>query len=507
VSLDSSDALQGFADFIAVKMGLSFPRERHPELAQKMATLAKDAGYDDLTAYLLLLMSPPLSKERMKLLAGALTVGETYFLRDPKSYRVFEEELLPAVISARRGKDKTIRIWSAGCSSGEEPYSLAILLNRALPDLADWKVTILASDINAQALERARRGIYSKWSFRNAPPWLMEYFTREPDGKYGIVPRIREMVRFVQLNLADPAGGGSALTTGMDFIFCRNVMLYFHAAQIEKSIARFHNSLNQEGWLFVGPTEVNHQSVPGFTCQHYDGALVLKKSAESRKPQRLTRQPPRTPQTTAASAALPLPAATPAPTARPVRGRPETAPPSPPERPQALPAGDSRGCLERARALYQAGRYEQAALEALCAPDSEQQPENLALAARAWANIGRYAEARESCERALALDRLSAQNHYLFSIILDHLGDADGAVSSLRRALYIDHDFLIAYFALGSLCRQRGEQREAEQSFANAMRLLRRRDPHEVLPEADGMTAGRLLQLVEEITGQGGARG
>lgn len=494
------ESLQSFARFVARKMGLHFPRERFPELAQKMTTLARGAGYDDLQAYLLFLMSPPESQERMKLLAGALTIGETYFLRDPKSYRVFEEELLPGLLSARRGSGKTINIWSAGCSSGEEPYSIAILLSRALPDLADWKVTLVGSDINAQALERARTGIYSRWSFRNAPPWLMEYFTREPDGKYRIVPRIREMVRFVHLNLADPAEESSTLTSGMDVIFCRNVMLYFHAAQIEKTIARFHASLNNDGWLFVGPTEVNHQSVRGFVCRHYDGAMVLGKDPQRRKPQPIARQPQR---------ALPHPdPATAKPVSAATSGAPTSlTPPEPglpdlPEQTEAMPATESKGGFEEALALYRAGLYEQAALKALKEPGCGQQPEHQALAARAWANIGRYAEARDCCEKAIALERLSAQNHYLLSIILDHQGDSDGAVTSLKRALYIDHDYLLAYFALGNLCRQRGEQREAEQSFANALRLLKRRDPHEVLPDTEGMTAGRLMQLLEEMTGE-----
>ena len=476
-------------------MGLHFPRERFPELAQKMTTLARAAGYDDLQVYLLFLMSPPLSQERMELLAGALTIGETYFLRDPKSYRVFEEELLPGLLLARRGSGKTINIWSAGCSSGEEPYSIAILLSRALPDLADWTVTLVGSDINAQALERARSGIYSKWSFRNAPPWLMEYFTGEADGKYRIVPRIREMVRFVHLNLADPAEESSTLTSGMDVIFCRNVMLYFHATLIEKTIARFHASLNDDGWLFIGPTEVNHQSVRGFACRHYDGAMALRKAPLQRKPQPLTRQPQRT---LLQPAPAPVAAASGAQTAL---TPPELLLPAQPERAEAAPAKEHKGGLAEAQALYRSGRYEQAALEALGA-GSKQQPEHLALAARAWANIGRYAEARDCCEKAIALERLSAQNHYLLSIILEHQGDSDGAVTSLKRALYIDHDYLLAYFALGNLCRQRGEQREAEQSFSNALRLLKRRDPHEVLPDTEGMTAGRLMQLLEEMTGE-----
>ena len=150
------ETLPLFARFIARTLGLHFTQERLPELEQKMASLGRQAGYADVEKYLLWLMSAPLSREQMETLACTLTIGETYFLRDPKSYQVLEEHLLPELIAARRTTDKTLRIWSVGCSSGEEPYSIAILLSRAIPDLESWKITLLGSDINPQVLERGR---------------------------------------------------------------------------------------------------------------------------------------------------------------------------------------------------------------------------------------------------------------------------------------------------------------------------------------------------------------
>ncbi len=489
MSAHERHALKKFAGLVSKKLGLHFPPERLAELARKMAPLAEGAGCQDLDSYLLRLMAQPLSKEQTKALALALTIGETYFLRDPRSYRAFEQQLLPKLLAAK-GEEKNIRIWSAGCSSGEEPYSIAIILTRALADLDDWKVTLLGTDINPQALKRARSGIYSKWSFRNAPDWLMGYFTPLADGNYRIARHIRDMVRFEHLNLVDAGEETWSLAQGMDFIFCRNVMLYFQNQQIRETVARLHAALNDDGWLFLGPTEVDHQSLEGFTCLHCDGALVLQK----RKPMQ--------PAEFAAQPAIPAPA-------RPDPASGAFVPPSPlcpeeePERETATAeageAAEAKTPLHRARALYRAGRYREAAQTAMLAPAGAEQGEALALAARAFADIGLFGPARECCEAALALDRLNAPNHYLLSIILEQLGDAEGAAGALRKALYIDHDFLLAWFALGNLCRQRGEQREAEQSFANALRLLQQRDPHEVLPEAEGMTAGRLMQLIRDI--------
>lgn len=498
---DLEEALPGFARFVARNLGLHFPVERLSELAQKMTLLAKSQGHDDLQQYLLGIMSAPLSREQMKVLAGALTIGETYFLRDPKSYRAFEKELLPGLIAARRGTDKTLRIWSAGCSSGEEPYSIAILLSRALHDLPDWNVTLLATDINHQALERGRRGIYSKWSFRNAPAWLMEYFTRETDG-YRIAPRIQKMVRFAHLNLADPDESAPSITRGMDFIFCRNVMLYFHAEQIQNTLARFHACLRDDGWLFIGPTEVDHHAVPGFACRHLDGALVLGK----KDPGQTTRGTPdkgnihpAPARAASVSEPVPPPKREAPPSAVAAAGVPEPVHPLEPVQTCSVP--EEPDLLKKARAHYRAGRYEEAAALALKAQERGEAQASLALAANALANIGRFSEARDCCERAIALDRLRAETHYLLSIILEQLGDSEGAIASLRRALYIDQDYLLAYFALGNLCRRRGEMMEARQSFANALRLLKRRDPHEELPEADGMTAATLMRMIEDIAG------
>lgn len=491
MSAQGSATLRKFARLVSAKLGLHFPPERLAELERKMLPLARGAGRDNLDGYLLWLMSHPLSREQTKALALALTIGETYFLRDPNSYRAFQQQLLPKLV-ASKGPEKTLRIWSAGCSSGEEPYSLAIILTRALADLAQWKVTLLGTDINPQALERARRGIYSKWSFRNAPGWLMEYFTPLPDGNYRIARDIREMVRFEHLNLVDAGEETWPLAQGMDFIFCRNVMLYFHPEQIRETVERLHSALNDDGWLFLGPTEVDHQSLKGFTCLHCDGALVLQKGKQGRAAQ--VSLPPRQAQARPLAAAKAPGAISPLPLAA------EAEPGSEAGKPGA--DGEAAGAepsLERTLAFYRAGRYEEAAQSAMRIPAGAEQAEALALAARSFANIGRFDPARDCCEAALALDRLSAPNHYLLSIILEQQGDGEGAARSLRNALYIDHDFLLGWFALGNLCRRRGELREAEQSFANALRLLQRRDPHEVLYEAEGMTAGRLMQLISDI--------
>jgi chemotaxis protein methyltransferase CheR len=507
----SAQTLGDFAAFLASRMGLHFPKARLFELEQKMASLAEEAGYPDLGKYLLFLMSAPLTRDQLDMLARTLTIGETYFLRDPRSYQVLEEQLLPGLIAERRSAGKTLRIWSAGCSTGEEAYSLAILLSRTIPDIASWKIALLASDINPQALERGRRGVYGQWSFRNAPPWLMDYFSKRPQGDFEIIPRIRSMVRFSQLNLAEdcwPTPGDA--TEGADLIFCRNVMLYFDQAQIESTMRKFHAALKQGGWLFVGPTEVPHSNLDGFSRLNYGGAFVLCKGEAGRQAsfQVSAAAWPTLPQADQHQAAAAKQAAPPPAVLAPAPVVPPVAAVAPLNRSLAeeTSAGGKQSpgalCYAQALDLYRSGSYQEAAARVLNCCDAGQGElgaEALALAARAQANTGRFAEARACCEQAIARNRLSADNHYLLSIILEQLQDTAGAIKSLKHALYIDHDYVLAYFALGNLNRRCGDHKESQRYFANALRLLEKRHPHEVLEEAEGMTAGGLAQMIREL--------
>lgn len=494
-----------FARFIARTMGLHFTEDRFSDFEKKMAAVAKDSGYADVEQYMLWLMSAPLPREQLETLARALTIGETYFLRDPRSYKVLEEQLLPELIAHRRTTDKSLRIWSAGCSSGEEPYSIAILLSRLIPDLASWNISLLATDINPQALEHGHRGVYRQWSFRNAPPWLMDYFTIRKNGRFEIIPRIRKMVRFEHLNLADDgAAPGCDGTDAVDIIFCRNVMLYFNPVQTEHTLARFHKALRDKGWLFVGPTEVDQRFLKGFTCQRYEGAIVFRKGDDEME----TGGTQPGPQLTPLPPMIAPQAEKNAPAERFVRPPQVAAPPAGRAEGVSCDVKPGTGVQDpaatdgytEALTMYQAGRYEQTADRVRRALDAgPQTADTLALGARAYANVGRFSEARELCEQAIAADKLSAQNHYLLAIILEQQGNAAAAATSLKHALFIDHDYLLAYFALGNLCRQAGNGRESERNFANALRLLEKRDPHEVLPDAEGMTAGRLAQMIRAI--------
>ena len=166
-----SSLLSEFRTFVEKRLGLHFPEGRTRELERGIRFASREFGYEDADSCLRWLLSSPVSHGQIETLASHLTVGETYFFRDRGSFDALGEHVLPDLIRARKGKEQRLRIWCAGCSSGEEAYSIAMSLDRILPDMEDWRVTILATDINPQGLERAARGVYRDWSFWGTPGW------------------------------------------------------------------------------------------------------------------------------------------------------------------------------------------------------------------------------------------------------------------------------------------------------------------------------------------------
>jgi chemotaxis protein methyltransferase CheR len=268
-------------------------------------------------------------------------------------------------------------------------------------------------------------------------------------------------------------------------------------------ISKFHNALLDGGWLFVSPTEIAHRAFEGFSCRRFPGAFVFRKGHWDDEKAGVWPGP-----------ADPAPLKTVRAAVRPV------AAPAVPDYPVSTPllrtihgqeGTDSAEGREtppadrylEAVALYNEGHYELAAAgirEFLAAGQNSADAQELL--AKTYANLGKFAEARKCCEDAVAADKLRAHNHYLLSIILLELGELIEAEASLKRALYINQDYVLAHFALGNLNRREGRKKESLRNFGNALLLLERRDPHEVLPEAEGMTAGRLAEIIRAMTMQ-----
>ena len=231
------------------------------------------------------LVSAQLTKEQAELLVSHLTIGETYFFRDKNCFETLQTHILPTLINSRQGREQRLRVWCAGSSTGEEPYTVAILLQRMIADLAEWNITILATDINPASLRKGAHGEYGDWSFRDTPHWVKEkYFTASSDGRRMISDTIRKMVAFVPLNLAqDSYPSLSNNTNAMDLIFCRNVLMYFAPEQIRKVIDKFRHSLVDGGWLIVSPCETSHDLFTEFSTVQLNNMILYRKNDHQEK--------------------------------------------------------------------------------------------------------------------------------------------------------------------------------------------------------------------------------
>ncbi|MBI5453741.1 MAG: tetratricopeptide repeat protein [Deltaproteobacteria bacterium] len=496
------EVLSSLSALISSLMGLHFPEQRYSDLERGVVAAARDFGFSDTLEFIRWLNTATLSRHHIEALAANLTVGETYFFRDTDSFKALEESILPAIVSSRREASR-LRIWSAGCSTGEEPYSIAILLKRMSHLFKGWNVTIIGTDINAKALKRASDGVYTEWSFRGTPQWLKDGYFRKKDGFYEITPEIRQMVSFSFLNLAEDAYPSLlSNTSAMDMILCRNVLMYFSPEVAGRVIHGFHNSLLEGGYLFLSPTEGLRMISYPFKVMNLGNTTVYRKDAgEGAKDRFESKSPPlwQVLKHSAENGGMALGSDGPAVTEEaggPSRRGDETA-----ARP--LPAGPApqTSSTTDAERLLKEGRYAEAArvLESVVSVKGTDEPAT-GLLARAYANQGQLDLAAEWCEKAIAADNLDPMRHYLLATILQEQGRPEDAVKSLRKALYLDHDFVLAHFVLGNLLVRLGDGDGAVRQYRNALRLTSKMDADEVIPESDGVTAGRLSEIIDSIT-------
>jgi chemotaxis protein methyltransferase CheR len=460
------------SEFIAQHTGLDFPGERRSDLQRGLAAAAAEFDLADAAGCAEWLLSASLTRSQLHVVASHLTIGETYFFRERKAFDALAEHVLPELIRRRRGRQQRLRLWSAACSTGEEAYSLAILVRQLLPDWQDWNVTILATDINERFLQKAIAGVYGEWSFRESLPEFKErYFTPTSNGRFAIAPEIRNCVSFGHLNLAENCLlAPTADAHGMDIIFCRNVLIYFTASHARQLAENLRRALVEGGWLAVSPSECSQTLFSSFAAVNFPGSILYRKcKAEERGP------------------------------------------------PIWLPPSDAvaeRAVAERAAAAvdasqpltpYAADRHPQTGgtpLTPFAAAAAQTSPIEFSQRTRALANQGQHAAALASSEQWIASDKIDSAARYVHAMILQEMGEREAARDSLHRAVYLQPDFALAHFVLGNLARAEARTAQANKHFANALHLLRSCPPGTLLPESDGMSAGRLVEIITTLLAQ-----
>ncbi len=235
------------------RSGIYFQDSKKYVLESRLAKRLEELEFENFTQYLQFLTMGPYQMDEFQEMFNRITINETSFFRNQPQLDVFESSVLPRLMKDRASA-RRLRIWSAACSTGEEPYTLAMQVHRTLGvRLADWRIEILGTDISEKALTTASEGRYTSFSFRGINPALVKRYFREEGGFFQIDPTIQSMVTFELHNLKDTLGARRHGT--WDVIFCRNVMIYFDDAMKTQVVQTFHNQLANDGVLFIGHSE------------------------------------------------------------------------------------------------------------------------------------------------------------------------------------------------------------------------------------------------------------
>jgi chemotaxis protein methyltransferase CheR len=506
--------VEEFREMIVEHLGLVFEEHKIPELAAILNERLAATGCGEFRYYRPGLSSSATSREEWRLLAERLTIGETYFFRNPDQFRAFLEVALPRLLAMDRPR-REIRLLSAGCASGEEPCTLAILLQDRKKQAAELEFSISAIDVNPASLQRAREGRYTRWSLRQMPPGYRERLFR-PDGHDFILdPGARASVSFGELNLLDPAPwfwGPNAF----DAIFCRNVLMYFSQEVARQVVGRLARALLPGGFLFLGHAETLRGISQAFHLIHSHDTFYYQRQAS------LEDRGDEIPEG-------PLDAGTAPPPPAPVPAGPALPPDlswcesidrasqriaaltgsAPGEGPAAAtmecpPAGD-RPAEEEAVGPWKLGP----ALKALeeerfgeardllkgLPRAAEKDPEALLLHAAVLTNCGELTAARNVLASLLSLDQLNPGGQYLMGFCCQQAGEGESALVHYRSAIYLDPDFAMPHLQIGSMTRRGGDLGTARRELRQALDLLHREDAARILLFGGGFHRSALLAL------------
>ncbi|HJE25891.1 MAG TPA: protein-glutamate methyltransferase [Methylorubrum populi] len=442
---------------VITRTGHTYYEDKDDLLYDRLRKRMRVRAVADCAAYLALLDGPA-GRDEWATLESDITIGETFFFRYAEQFAALRTTILPGLIEARAAS-RSLRIWSAGCSTGAEPYSIAILLRDLLGEaLADWSVTILGTDLSAAALATARAAEYGPWALRTLDMeerarWFRRTPARPglPHGGYALRPAFRSMVRFERQNLMSLIDGSERIPGNFDLILCRNVLIYFSPDHVNRIVRALSDRLNPDGWLLIGHAEPN----PAFSQWLHPVALPG----------------------TVAYRPADMPVVEPPPVLMPAI---PDAIPVPLIPPQIAPAAESAPVP--------------VLVPAAPAADHPLSPGDLLAEIRVLADAGETAKAWRRLHEEIDGYVTDPVLRYYEGLLALDLGREREAEKALRGALFLDRGFIMAHFQLGLLLARIKRPHEAARALDNALRLAQGLAAETILPEGDGVSAARLAE-------------
>ncbi len=444
------DLFERFGDLIERTTGISFDRRKREILRLHLKERAKASGCVDFTEYYSLLHSAP-GEEEIRRLSNKIVVHQTEFFRNRPQFEALEQIVLPDLLSAADTSGRTLKIWSAGCSSGEEPYSIAMVVARTLGhQLPYWNVEILGTDISEPILKRAQSARYTSKAAKSVPePYKSLYLKELADGSYEVVSDIRDLVRFKVHNLVHDEPP-SELLPGAQLVFCRNVTIYFSEKSLVRAIKNMESALLPGGYLFLGHSE----SLLGI--EHSFELLDLAATFAYRKP------------------------------------RPKVS---------AIPVGyaarDEKRAVPGSTRLPPAPPIDRPSPVRPPAPDGAHIKETVA-SAQGFLEKGDPESARRLVEDELRRHPTDAALHFLHGSALHVLGDDEAACRAFGKAIYCDTRFSLAYFYRAVVQEESGNLEAASRDYSAAMRFLESDPPGKWDPYLEAMNHVQLVDVCRQ---------
>jgi chemotaxis protein methyltransferase CheR len=500
--------IECFRGLVAERLGLHFEDGKLDFLADVLRQRMEATRCEHFSSYHDRIKPSASKSEEMRAVAEQLTVCETYFFRYLDHFRAFTETVVPDRIRARE-HSRQLRILSAGCASGEEAYSVAMLI-RDRPDLASWDTTIRGIDVNKSMLEKALQGRYTIWSLRETPPDLRTKFFRVDGRDFLLDGGVKLAVKFEERNLVKEDHLFWE-RNAFDIVFCRNVTMYFTPEATQSVIARIARSLTPGGFLFMGHAETLRGTSQDFHLRHthetfyyqrrencetrratvFQGVSAAKASAETTVPEVL--DPSDSWFSIIQRASERIASLTEEGSKAAIGGSENVVMQATNSHiPLPSPACDRTLAIE----LLRKERFTEATdlLRAL-PPESKADPDTQLLLGALLTNSGQLPEAEKVCERLLKLDELNAGAHYLIALCREHAGDRSAAIEHDHAAVYLDSVFAMPHLHIGLIAKRSADVETAKRELGQALTLLAREDASRMLLFGGGFSREALAEF------------
>lgn len=471
----STDDFGLFQKLLIEASGLHFEEDRNQSLHLALWQRLQHRGYDSYQEYYYLLKFHPEGRLEIRELLDLITVGETYFFRNKAQFNVLIRFVLPEIIQRKvYSRDKSIRIWSAGCSRGDEPYSIAMAMMEVLPSYKEWSISILGTDINRNGLACAKEAIYGEKDVVHLPKEYLDKYFKIRGSTYLLHPDVRELVQFEYHNLVNDPFIHEKMQN-VDLVFCRNVTIYFDFQTTRQVIENFHNCLAEEGYLFLGHTETLWQITNRFERVEFPQTFIYKKGVS------LVQEDARKP-----FVAIPE-----------MNIEDLTSIKEPGIEKSFFLHEQKSGLQETPEPLGQMKiPFDQASLSPTDTPIALDKNQIFTYLTHATilANEAKYKEAADILGQVIEVDNLSVEAYYLLGVLSYKSGNLQEAEAQFRKVIYVTPDSILAYFNLGNIYLYQRKFNEAAREFRNAIRLSEKRPKDEQVKFCEDFTVEFLLR-------------